>query len=47
MATRYIVFSEDIGGETHWGIYDNDTGDVLEWYATEDEADSHIPKESK
>lgn len=44
MATRYLVFSEDISGETHWGIYDNNTGNVLEWFGTEQEAKAYVPE---
>lgn len=42
MDNRYTVFSEDMGGETHWGIYDEETGSVLEWYETKDEAELYL-----
>lgn len=35
------VFSEHIDGRTYWGIYDSDTGEVVEWYDTEREAEAH------
>lgn len=42
---RYEVFSEDIGGETHWGLYDTVTASVLEWFATENAAWDAVPKD--
>lgn len=40
---RYTVFSENMGDETHWGIYDNVTESVLSWHPTEQEAMDYTP----
>lgn len=42
---RFTVFSEDMGNETHWGIYDNVTESVLSWHPTEAEALNYTPEQ--
>lgn len=41
---RYMVFEETFMEETHWGIYDQFTGSVLQWFASEQEAYDNIPQ---
>jgi hypothetical protein len=41
--TRYQVFSEEVSGKTHWGLYDSATGTVLGWFSTETVAWNAIP----
>lgn len=45
MSARYEVFSETVGNETHWGVYDTETGSVVEWFANQDDAITGIPQE--
>lgn len=44
---RFIVFAENVNNETHWGVYDEMTGSVVEWFATKHEAESFVPEESE